>query len=181
MKQDERTPGLELLPVRLAQPWAGFSRLDIGPYKIGIAITNEDGDQDPEAAGAALENWVKVCNSFTSLREALAEGRQAAIELASLMREGAHHKKEIKWCKVVDKIDAALKGVPQPAKPEAEARIVTSHALPVTMWDSIATAVVKRVAELPDRSSPDNWPEAMLVTSEELHDIIMSEFDSEVG
>jgi len=84
-------------------------------------------------------------------------------------------------CLFRDKARAALKGVPQPAKPEPEARIVTSHALPVTMWDSIATAVVKRVAELPDRSSPDNWPEAMLVTSEELHDIIMSEFDSEVG
>lgn len=69
----------------------------------------------------------------------------------------------------------------QPASSEPEARIVTSHALPVTMWDSIATAVVKRVAELPDRSSPDNWPEAMLVTSEELHRIIISEFDNEVG
>lgn len=32
--------------------------------------------------------------------------------------------------------------------------------------------VVKRVAELPDRSSPDDWPEAMLVTAEELRDIV---------
>lgn len=81
----------------------------------------------------------------------------------------------------IDVIRAALKAAPQPASSEPEAHIVTSHALPVTMWGSIATAVVKRVAELPDRSSPDNWPEAMLVTSEELHRIIMSEFDNEVG
>lgn len=71
-KEDERTPGLELFPVSLAEPWSGLSRLDIGPYKIGIAITNEDGDQDPEAAGAALESWVTACNSVSSLREALA-------------------------------------------------------------------------------------------------------------
>lgn len=35
--------------------------------------------------------------------------------------------------------------------------------------------VVKRVAELPDRSSPDDWPEAMLVTSAELRDIVRDE------
>lgn len=44
------------------------------------------------------------------LREALKEGREAAAALASLMREGAHDKEEIKWCKVVDRTDAALGG-----------------------------------------------------------------------
>jgi len=48
--------------------------------------------------------------STEALRSALAEGRRAAVELASLMREGAHDKEEIKWCKVVDRIDAALSG-----------------------------------------------------------------------
>ena len=39
---------------------------------------------------------------------------------------------------------------------------------------SLATNIVKEVAELPDRSSPEDWPEAMLVTSHELEDIVLS-------
>lgn len=36
----------------------------------------------------------------------------------------------------------------------------------------IAEQVVQIVAELPDRTSPDDWPEAMLVTADELRDIV---------
>jgi hypothetical protein len=39
----------------------------------------------------------------------------------------------------------------------------------------LARRIVKRVAELPDRSSPDDWPEAMLVTGDELAEIIDEE------
>jgi hypothetical protein len=39
-----------------------------------------------------------------------------------------------------------------------------------------ADRVAQRVAELPNRTSPDDWPEAMLVTAEELIFIINSEF-----
>lgn len=39
----------------------------------------------------------------------------------------------------------------------------------------VANAVAKRVAELSDRSSPDDWPEAMLVTAEELIFIVQDE------
>ncbi len=38
--------------------------------------------------------------------------------------------------------------------------------------DAFATAVCQRVAELPDRDSPEDWPEAMLVTHDELHMIV---------
>ncbi len=41
--------------------------------------------------------------------------------------------------------------------------------------DETATAVVRRVAGLGDRNSPDDWPEAMLVTGKELHLIVSSE------
>jgi hypothetical protein len=37
----------------------------------------------------------------------------------------------------------------------------------------IAESVVREVCELSDRSSPDDWPEAMLVTGEELHAIVV--------
>ncbi len=36
----------------------------------------------------------------------------------------------------------------------------------------IADHIVREVAELADRTSPDDWPEAMLVTGEELHLIV---------
>lgn len=38
----------------------------------------------------------------------------------------------------------------------------------------IAGQIVREVAELRDRTSPDDWPEAMLVTAAELHDIALS-------
>lgn len=34
--------------------------------------------------------------------------------------------------------------------------------------------VVRSVAELPDRNSPEGWPEAMLVTAGELRDILIA-------
>lgn len=39
--------------------------------------------------------------------------------------------------------------------------------------EKIADRIVLDVAELPDRTSPDDWPEAMLVTGEELHWIVL--------
>lgn len=68
MPTEDRTP---VLPVRLEQPWAGFSCLHIGSFKIGIAVTDEDGTQDPDAAGTALEAWVTACNAYEPMKEAL--------------------------------------------------------------------------------------------------------------
>lgn len=41
--------------------------------------------------------------------------------------------------------------------------------------DSVIGNTLRRVAELPDRSSPDDWPDAMLVTAEELDAILRDE------
>ena len=38
--------------------------------------------------------------------------------------------------------------------------------------DAIATSVCRAVSELPDRNSPQDWPDAMLVTGDELHQIV---------
>ena len=38
--------------------------------------------------------------------------------------------------------------------------------------EAVARAVVLSVSELPDRTSPDDWPDAMLVTAEELTDAV---------
>lgn len=52
-----------------------------------------------------------------------------------------------------------------------ESREELAHRLigEVKTADAIATAICQRVAELGDRSSPEDWPEAMLVTGNELH------------
>lgn len=44
---------------------------------------------------------------------------------------------------------------------------------------ALVTTIVRRVAELPDRTSPDDWPEAMLVTSEELTAICIAALEAE--
>lgn len=42
----------------------------------------------------------------------------------------------------------------------------------VSMPERLADAIVREVAELPDRDSPADWPAAMLVTSDELRGIV---------
>lgn len=47
--------------------------------------------------------------------------------------------------------------------------------------EGLADRVCLRVCELPDRTSPEDWPEACLVTSEELHAIIQDELSAHKG
>lgn len=46
-------------------------------------------------------------------------------------------------------------------------------------FNRIAGEICLAVCELPDRTSPDDWPEALLVTYDELHAIILSALASE--
>lgn len=43
---------------------------------------------------------------------------------------------------------------------------------PTTETQALIDRIVQEVAELPDRTSPDDWPEAMLVTADELRAIV---------
>lgn len=40
--------------------------------------------------------------------------------------------------------------------------------------EKIIAAVLRDVCELSDRTSPEDWPEAMVVTGEELHAILIA-------
>lgn len=40
--------------------------------------------------------------------------------------------------------------------------------------EQVAVTICRNVAELPDRNSPEDWPEAMLVTHDELHSIVIA-------
>ena len=61
----------------------------------------------------------------------------------------------------IDTLRAQLAEAQKDAEPAAQ------------QWDDIAVRVCRSVAELPDRDSPKGWPEAMLVTHEELHAIVL--------
>lgn len=87
---------------------------------------------------------------------------------------------------VVRKLDAAFHDAvtfkdATPALPATEdssaGDLVEVHAEPVAnpTVNAIAAAVCQRVAELDDRSSPADWPEAMLVTQDELQTILIEE------
>ncbi len=62
------------------------------------------------------------------------------------------------------------------ARAGAQAVLIQDHAKrligDVVQADELASAVCRTVAEFPDRDSPADWPEAMLVTSDELHRIV---------
>ena len=46
--------------------------------------------------------------------------------------------------------------------------------------DSLINIVIRDVAELPDRTSPEDWPDAMIVTSDELEEILTNRLKGEV-
>lgn len=53
------------------------------------------------------------------------------------------------------------------------------HAIGTTEWGAeVADNITRTVAELPDRSSPEEWPEAMLVTADELRQIVRDAVDA---
>lgn len=58
---------------------------------------------------------------------------------------------------------------------KAEAEIANRGRALDAREEEMITRVVRRVAELPDRTSPDEWPEAMLVTADELQQIVSEE------
>jgi len=70
------------------------------------------------------------------------------------------------WERVNRAIDALLKADEKPP-------VLALRVCP----DAIGSRVVQRVAELPDRTSPEEWPEAMLVTSAELQFIVTDEIN----
>ena len=67
---------------------------------------------------------------------------------------------------------AAAPQAVQAAVPETREALAKRLIADVKVADTIATAACQRVAELPDRDSPADWPEAMLVTGDELHMIV---------
>ena len=44
---------------------------------------------------------------------------------------------------------------------------------------NIIDMIIRDIAELPDRTSPEDWPDAMIVTAEELEDILTNRLKDE--
>lgn len=104
---------------------------------------------EPIQSGAVPEGW-----------------KEAAIAwevCASIHREYAKKKDPFFTTRQADFIkhaEAARAPAPAPAE--------------VPMLKRLADAIVREVAELPDRDSPADWPAAMLVTSDELRGIVLA-------
>jgi hypothetical protein len=47
--------------------------------------------------------------------------------------------------------------------------------------EAMVSEIVREVAELPDRDSPEDWPEAMLVTAAELTEILTAALAQQPG
>ena len=62
---------------------------------------------------------------------------------------------------------------------EQHARSVVAGLRNGAWAEAVADDVVYDVANLPDRSSPDDWPEAMLVTAKELKRIVLESIRAE--
>lgn len=63
---------------------------------------------------------------------------------------------------MITRVERALAALQSAAPPEP----------PSTLVQRVSDAVVQAVAELPDRTSPDDWLEGMLVTADELRAIV---------
>ena len=107
--------------------------------------------------------------------EAVARAQQASARLRNLERAlldldyGGAKKLSQYLHGNLQVIDAALRDISALPPP-------TSAALSGGGWSEAADWLVREVCELPDRSSPDDQPEMLLVTCTELHWIAMEAF-----
>lgn len=69
-------------------------------------------------------------------------------------------------------VEPLRKQAAQAAVPETREALAKRLIADVQVADTIATSACQRVAELPDRDSPADGPESMLVTGDELHMIV---------
>lgn len=79
--------------------------------------------------------------------------------------------REARIAELESQLAAAPQAV-QAAVPETREALAKRLIGDVKVADAIAKAACQRVAELPDRDSPADWPDAMLVTGDELHMIV---------
>lgn len=79
------------------------------------------------------------------------------------------------FCAAVDREDLLGAQVYAAVCADHVAKLLKAKRLEGPRRTVVIERIVQRVAELPDRTSPDDWPEAMLVTSGELAWILSEE------
>jgi hypothetical protein len=100
--------------------------------------------------------WVFRERRAARMSHQTSESRLRALiaEMREVVRDAGGSISKLTVARYADRLEAALaEGVP-PA-------------------ERVASQIAQRVAELPDRTSPDDWPEAMLVTQDELNQIVV--------
>lgn len=130
------------------------------PYEAW-RITYQSSEQAARAAHAALQSLGARITALEGELATLQAGLQAAAPNAPL-----YDPREVAFS-----AQAAPQAV-HAAEPETREALAKRLIADVRVADTIATSACQRVAELPDRDSPADWPESMLVTGDELHMIV---------
>ncbi|MBL5978399.1 hypothetical protein JAO85_14005 [Comamonas sp. NyZ500] len=123
------------------------------------------------AAVAVPDGWTPTVENVNALPDPLRayiHALETNADPSGMVRDNTILREQLAGLQIMfRKSQDALAATPA----ATESREELAHRLigEVKTADAIATAICQRVAELGDRSSPEDWPEAMLVTGDELH------------
>jgi len=121
---------------------------------VGLALLGLD-----SLAAADPEREAKVDRAIIAFGDAVIEHDDACGRAADSDGDGADVQASIDSRRFMEHARDALRALLRPAPPSPSA---------------VADKIVRDVAELPDRDSPEDWPEAMLVTGDELRAIVLA-------
>lgn len=112
-----------------------------------------------DSLAADPEREAKVDRAIIAFGDAVIEHDDACGRAADSDGDGADVQASIDSRRFMEHARDALRALLRPAPPSPSA---------------VADKIVRDVAELPDRDSPEDWPEAMLVTGDELRAIVLA-------
>ena len=161
-----------------AEQAAWHAGLDEGRAQAARTVVVPDDMSSTEANTKYGESYGVdwVYEGKTAAPAAVAVSDDALQSIRVLLRVAKNQSTKSGMAHAIDVVQGELEKIAGraalAATPAAtESREELAHRLigEVKTADSIATAICQRVAELGDLSSPEDWPEAMLVTGDELH------------
>lgn len=129
----------------------------------------KDADELRSAVESALREQVReVPEGFVAVeRDLLKDAIESVDDYRTGLEFGMHDRK------LLGRLKSALSAAPtQPPAREVQKKPAPEWFAKALFVSRLIDRVTRDVAELPDRNSPEDWPEAMLVTAAELADII---------
>lgn len=160
----------ELVPdgYDIAPVFRGYARLGIGQYVLHNCPQADD--ERPSLVIAIATEEEKADRQVGELRHVtpglMIQPDRIAVRL------------DFENAAALDALEQQLRFLREDSFPDSLAAPAPAPAK-VSMPERLADAIVREVAELPDRDSPADWPAAMLVTSDELRGIVRAALHGE--